>query len=170
MAAFIVPAAGWSPADQLVLRAAVSAFLGRYRGQTRLHTESDPRVFLRWCTDQELDPLAAVRADIERYLRWLQDVRHYRPSTVPAGFYRMLVTDQILPHSPADYVRRPPGPQESPTLGLGHLQFDALITTARTSLNPAGGARCPALWHVSGKSVVLVPSTPQCGLACGPGR
>src|SRR5215469_15697623 len=28
----------------------------------------------------------------------------------------------------------------------------------------------PALQHVSGKSVVLVPSTPQCDLPCGPGR
>jgi integrase/recombinase XerD len=59
------------PADQLVLRAAVSAFLGRYRGQTRVHTESDLRVFLRWCTDQDLGPLAAARVDIERYVRWL---------------------------------------------------------------------------------------------------
>lgn len=43
---------------ELVLCTAVSAFLGRYRGQTRVHTESDLRVFLRWYTDQELNPLA----------------------------------------------------------------------------------------------------------------
>jgi hypothetical protein len=55
-----------------VLRAAVAACLGRYRGETRLHTESDLRVFLRWCTNQYLDPLAAVRVDIERYVRWLR--------------------------------------------------------------------------------------------------
>ncbi|KXK58350.1 hypothetical protein AWW66_30310 [Micromonospora rosaria] len=42
-----------SLADQLVVRAAGSAFLGRYRGQTRVHTESDLRVFLRWCADHE---------------------------------------------------------------------------------------------------------------------
>ena len=52
------------------------------------------------------------------------------------GFYRICVIDQILPHSPADYVRRPTVPAESPTLGLGHLQFEALITTARLSTNP----------------------------------
>ena len=127
--------------DELVLRAAVSAYLGRYRGETRLHTESDLRVFLCWCTDQDLDPLAAVRVDIERYLRWLQDVRCYQPSTVSrrlsvvVGFYRVCVIDQLLPHSPADYVRRPTVPAESPTLGLGHLQFEALITTARLSTN-----------------------------------
>lgn len=50
----------------------MAAYLGRYRGQTRLHSESDLRVFLRWCTDHELDPLVAVRVDIERYVRWLQ--------------------------------------------------------------------------------------------------
>jgi integrase/recombinase XerD len=52
------------------------------------------------------------------------------------GFYRVCVIDQILPHSPADYVRRPTVPADSPTLGLGHLQFEALITTARLSPNP----------------------------------
>ncbi|TDC83964.1 integrase [Micromonospora sp. KC606] len=130
------------PADQLVVRAAVSAFLGRYRGQTRIHTESDLRVFLRWCADHGLHPLAAVRVDIERYVRWLQDVRRYQPSTVSrrlsvvVGFYRVCVIDAILEHSPADYVRRPTVPAESPTLGPGHLQFEALITAARTSSNP----------------------------------
>src|SRR5689334_18474478 len=142
MDAFSVPGAGVATADQFVLRAAVSAYLGRYRCQTRMHTESDLRVFLHWCTDQDLDPLAAVRADIERYIRWLQDIRRYQPSTVSrrlsvvVGFYRVCVIDQILPHSPADYVRRPTVPAESPTLGLGHLQFEALITTARLSANP----------------------------------
>src|SRR6266536_2042254 len=144
MAAFPAPASdtGVARAEQLVLRATVSAYLGRYRGETRLHTESDLRVFLRWCTDQDLDPLAAVRVDIERYVRWLQDVRRYQPSTVSrrlsvvVGFYRVCVIDQILPHSPADYVRRPLVPPESPTLGLGRLQFEALITTARLSSNP----------------------------------
>ncbi len=141
MAAFPAPASGVARANELVLRAAVSAYLGRYRGETRLHTESDLRVFLRWCTDHELDPLAAVRVDIERYVRWLQDVRRDQPSTVSrrlsvvVGFYRVCVIDQILPHSPADYVRRPTVPAESPTLGLGHLQFEALITTARLSPN-----------------------------------
>jgi site-specific recombinase XerD len=141
MAAFPIPA-GTVPSEVLMLRAAVAAYLGRYRGESRLHTESDLYVFLRWCADHGLDPLSAARADIERYLRWLQDVRRYQPSTVSrrlsvvVGFYRVCVIDQILQHSPADYVRRPTVPPESPTLGLGHLQFEALITTARLSVNP----------------------------------
>jgi integrase/recombinase XerD len=108
MAVFPAPASGVIPADQLVLCAAVSAFLGCYRSQTRVYTESDLRVFLRWCTDQDLDPLAAARVDIERYVRWPQDVRRYQPSTVSrrlsvvVGFYRVCVIDAILDHSPAD--------------------------------------------------------------------
>ncbi|MFI7598876.1 tyrosine-type recombinase/integrase [Actinoplanes sp. NPDC049681] len=127
--------------DDRVLRAAIAAYLGRYRGQSRLHTGSDLRIYLSWCTSQHLNPLSAGRADIERYVRWLQETRCYQPSTVSRrlsvviGFYRTCVIDQILPYSPADYVRRPPVPAESPTLGLGHLQFEALITAARLSGN-----------------------------------
>src|SRR5512139_3938230 len=128
--------------DRLVLRAAVSAYLGRYRGASRLHTESGLRIFLTWCAGQPLDPLASSRADIERYVRWLQEVRCYQPSTVSrrlsvvVGFYRVCVIDDILAHSPADYVRRPTVPPESPALGLGHLQFEAPITSSRLSSNP----------------------------------
>ncbi len=43
--------------------------------------------------------------------------------------------DGVLEHSPAEYVRRPHVPAESPTLGLTHLQFEALLTAARTSAN-----------------------------------
>jgi integrase/recombinase XerD len=142
MAASPASLPGAVASDQLVVRAAVSAFLGRYRGQTHVHTGSDLNVFLRWCLDQGLDVMTARRADIERYVRRLQEVRRYQPSTVSrrlsvvVGFYRVCVIDAILEHSPADYVRRPTVPAESPTLGLGHLQFEALITTARQSTNP----------------------------------
>jgi integrase/recombinase XerD len=127
--------------DVRVLDAAVSAYLGRYRGQSRLHTGSDLKVFLTWCASQGMDPMRLVRVDIERYVRWLQETRCYQPSTVSrrlsvvVGFYRVWVIDQILPYSPADYVRRPPMPAESPTHGHGHLQFEALITSARLSPN-----------------------------------
>jgi hypothetical protein len=62
----------------------VAAYLGRYRDLTRQHSESDLRAFLRWCTDHELDPLAAVRIDVERYVRWLQDVRCYQSRCGPS--------------------------------------------------------------------------------------
>ena len=52
----------------------------------------------------------------------------FRRLSVVVGFYRVCV---VIEHSPAHYVRRPTVPAESPTFGLGHLQLEALITTAR---------------------------------------
>ena len=127
--------------DDLVLRLAAAAYLGRFTGSSRMHTESDLRLFFAWCADQHLAPLAAQRAQIERYVRWMQEVRRFKPSTVSrqmavvTGFYRTCVIDAVLEHSPADYVRRPVVPPESPTLGLSHLQFEALLTAARESAN-----------------------------------
>jgi len=121
---------------------AVAAYLARYRGQTRVHTESDLRAYLVWCRERGVEPLKANRAQIELYVRWMQEVRRFQPSTVSrrvsvvAGFYRTCVIDQVITTSPADYVRRPNVPPESPTLGLSHLQFEALLTAARISINP----------------------------------
>lgn len=124
-----------------VRRLAVAAYLARFKGQSRIHTESDLRGYLDWCESRGLDPLAATRPHIELYLRWLQEGRRYRPSTVSrrmsvvAGFYRTCVIDSVLEHAPAEYVRRPNVPAESPTLGLTHLQFEALLTAAKHSTN-----------------------------------
>jgi site-specific recombinase XerD len=123
------------------LRMAVAAYLARFKGQSRVHSESDLRGYLTWCDQRRLDPLAARRPHIELYLRWLQEVRRFKPSTVSrrmsvvAGFYRTCVIDDVLQHSPAEYVRRPNVSAESPTLGLTHLQFEALLTAARQSAN-----------------------------------
>jgi integrase/recombinase XerD len=42
----------------------------------------------------------------------------------------------VLEHSPAEHVRRPSVPAESPTLGFTRLQFEALLTAARQSAHP----------------------------------
>jgi integrase/recombinase XerD len=122
-----------------VLRLAVAAYLARFKGQSRIHCESDLRSYLTWCHDHGLPPLTAQRGHVELYVRWMQEVRRFRSSTVSrrvsivAGFYRTCVIDGLLEHSPADHVRRPRISNESPTLGLTHLQFEALLTAARDS-------------------------------------
>ena len=124
------------------LRLAVAACLARFKGSSREHTQSDLRCYLAWCTGRGLDPLAACRPHLELYIRWMQEVRRFKPSTVSrrfpvtAGFYRTCVIDGLLEHSPAEHVRRPAVPAESPTLGFTHLQFEALLTTARESSRP----------------------------------
>ncbi len=93
--------------------------------------------------DRGLDPLAARRPHLELYIRRMQEIRHFKPSTVSrrfsvvAGFYRTAVIDGVLDHSPAEHVRRPAVPPESPTLGFTHLQFEAMLTASRESPNPS---------------------------------
>ena len=113
----------------------------RIWGPSREHAESDLRGFLTWCAEHGQDPLTARLPHLELYIRWMQEIRRFKPSTVSrrfsvvAGFYRTCVIDDLLEHSPAEHVRRPSVPPESPTLGFKHLQFEALLTAARESLN-----------------------------------
>jgi hypothetical protein len=60
-------------ADHVGLAAA--AYLGRFKGSSREHTESDLRCYLTWCVGRSLDPLAARRPDLELYIRWMQELR-----------------------------------------------------------------------------------------------
>ncbi len=128
-------------ADDGKLRLAVAAYLARYKGRTRKQHEANLRYFAEWCIDNHLHPFDAKRPHIELYLRWMQEVRGYKPATVSqrlsaiAGFYRTCVIDGVLEHSPADYVTRPRVPAESPTLGLSHLQFEGMLAAARESSN-----------------------------------
>jgi integrase/recombinase XerD len=181
------------------LRLAVAAYLARFNGSSREHTESDLRCYLAWCAERGLDPLAARRPHLELYLRWMQEIRRFKPSTVSrrfsvtAGFYRTCVIDGTLEHSPAEHVRRPSVPAESPTLGFTHLQFEALLTAARESPHPgdfalvamlgllglrifeATGADIPDLGEEhghrvlrvcgKGSKIVLVPLPPAVGRA-----
>jgi site-specific recombinase XerD len=104
-------------------------------------SESDLRIFFTWCHERDLAPLTLGRVEIELYVPWMQEVCRFKPSTVSrrmsvvTGFYRTCVIDTLLEHSPAEYVRLPVVPNESPTLGLSHLQFEALLTAARESVN-----------------------------------
>ena len=87
--------------------------------------------YLAWFAERALDPLAVQRPHLELYIRWMQEIRRFKPSTVSrrfsvvAGFYRTCVIDGTLEHSPSEHVRRPAVPAESPTLGFTHLQFEA---------------------------------------------
>jgi hypothetical protein len=153
------------PSDPLApftdrLRLTVAAYLARFKGSSREHTESDLRCYLSWCAEHGLDPLAAQRPHLELYIRWMQEIRRFKPSTVSrrfsvtAGFYRTCVIHGIMEHSPAEHVRRPAVPAESPTLGFTHLQFEALLTAARNR-RPRRGARPPGAAGVDLRDVQI---------------
>jgi len=83
-------------------RLAVAAYLARFKASSRAHTESDLRCYLSWCAEHGLDALAAQRPHLELYIRWMQEIRRLKPSTVSrrssvaAGFYRTCVIDGII--------------------------------------------------------------------------
>ena len=76
------------------LRLAVAAYLARFKGTSREHTESDLRCYLSWCAEHGLDPLAAQRPHLELYIRWMQEIRRFKRSTVSRRFS---VTRRVLP-------------------------------------------------------------------------
>src|SRR4051812_19828781 len=106
------------------LHLAMAAYLSRYKGQPRVHAESDLRCYLTWCLQRGVDPFEISRPQVELYVRWMQEFRRFKPSTVSrrlsvvTGFYCTCVIDGVLTSSPAEHVRRPNVPPESPTLGL----------------------------------------------------
>jgi integrase/recombinase XerD len=83
------------------LRLAVAAYLARFKGQSRTHAESDLLTYLVWCQEHDLPPLTARRAHVELYVRWMQEVRRFKSSSVSrrvsilAGFYRTCVIDGL---------------------------------------------------------------------------
>jgi integrase/recombinase XerD len=64
-----ISSASDTPADRVLL--AATAYLGRFKGSSREHTQSDLRCYLTWCAGRGLDPLAARRPDLELYIRWM---------------------------------------------------------------------------------------------------
>ena len=63
----------------------MSAYLARFTGSSREHTEYDLRCYLSWCAQRDLDPLAARRPHLELYIRWMQEVRDSSPRPCRGG-------------------------------------------------------------------------------------
>jgi len=53
------------------LRLAAAAYLARFTGPSREHTQSDLPCYLAWCAGRGLDPLAVRRPHLELYIRWM---------------------------------------------------------------------------------------------------
>jgi integrase/recombinase XerD len=121
-----------SGSDDL-LRVAIAAHLARYKGSSRAHTSSDLQGVPEVVRRPSARPTRGAPGSVEMFVPWPEEIRRFNPSTVSRRlsvvtcFYRTGVIDAVLDASPAAYVRRPPVSSESPTLGLSHLQFEAMI-------------------------------------------
>ena len=113
-------------------RLAIAGFLSRYSGPTRSAYTTDLRQYFSWCAAQDLDVFAARRGHLELWARSMEErglaraTVGRRLSTV-TGFYRFAVVDGLIPHSPAEFLRRPKISTESATLGLDRMELGAFI-------------------------------------------
>jgi hypothetical protein len=160
-----VPANAWQIADQL--DRAVAAYLTRFTGTSRDHARSDLRCFLSWCGERQLHPLSARRLHLELYLRWMQEVRRFKPSTVSrrfsviAGFYRTAVIDGLLNHSPAEHVRRPTVPPE-PRIGAGAARRRSRPAPGWGELVLIAGGQVPVAGSVDRVAALGSPDRAPC--------
>jgi integrase/recombinase XerD len=124
------------------LRLAVAAYLARFKGSSREHTESDLRCYLAWCAERGLDPLAAQRPHTEPYTRWMQEIRRVQAlHRLPAVLGRGRVLPDLRPgRRAAAFTRRACAPSRRPGrvthLGVHPLAARGLLTAARESANP----------------------------------
>ena len=91
----------------------LDGFLARYRGNTRTLYEIDMRVYLDWCEADGTDPLRAVRSDVERFARHLEEVRGNKAATVAHRlgvirmFYRVALSDGVIDRDPTIFLHIP---------------------------------------------------------------
>lgn len=121
-------------------------FLARYSGTTRELYGIRLRIFYGWCEQHDLDPLTITRPLLELYSRHLEEERGNAPASVAGAlstlkmFYRLLAVDQVIPSSPAEYVRMPRlFHDEVKVVGLSRMELGAFISTAR-AIGPDQGA------------------------------
>lgn len=112
--------------------------VGYGNANTRNAYARDLTDFARWCQGRDLDPLDVHRSHLELYARYLEaDGR--TPATVArrlsalAGFYRWCEEEGAIDRNPAERVRRPRVPKESPTLGLDRTETEELLAAAAAS-------------------------------------
>lgn len=133
-----LPATRASAPDPLSIAAA--AFLARYKQNTCRTYAIILRTYFNWCRINGLDPLLAQRPHIELFTRHLERENYARTSrakyiSAVCLFYKFAALDGYVPVDPSANVYHPKWPQDSPTLGLTHLQFEAMLHAAAESEN-----------------------------------
>jgi len=125
-------------------RRALAGYLAGYRGLTREAYALDLRQFTTWCRARSLNLFAVRRADIEGFACDLEARGRARAAVTRrlctiAGFCKCAVEEELLEHSPAAHVRRPPVDYESHAVALDRDELDAL--TPRRRIQPPGSRR-----------------------------
>ena len=116
-------------------RLALAGFLAGYTGLTREAYALDLRQYASWCQQHHIRLFQARRAGIECFARDLEARGRARATITRrlctiAGFYKYAVEEELLEHSPAAHVRRPPLDYEWHATGLDRNELGALLVAA----------------------------------------
>ena len=116
-------------------RLALAGYLAGYRGLTREAYALDLRQFTSWCRAHSVSLFSARRADIESFARLLEANGRARATVTRrlctiAGFYKYVVEEELLEHSPAAHVRRPRVDYESHAVALDRNELGSLLVVA----------------------------------------
>ena len=116
-------------------RLALAGFLAGYTGLTREAYALDLRQYASWCQQHHIRLFQARRAGIECFARDLEARGRARATIIRrlctiAGFYKYAVEEELLEHSPAAHVRRPPLDYEWHATGLDRNELGALLVAA----------------------------------------
>lgn len=116
----------------------MEAHLSGYAGHTAAAYRRDLAHWTSWCAPRGLDPLQALRADVQAYVADLAGAE-LSPSTISrrlsalAGAYGWAVAEDVLQRNPVAHVRRPYVSQDSQTLGLDQGELERLVAAARSA-------------------------------------
>ena len=116
-------------------RLALAGFLAGYTGLTREAYALDLRQYASWCQQHHIRLFQARRAGIECFARDLEARGRARATIIRrlctiAGFCKYAVEEELLEHSPAAHVRRPPLDYEWHATGLDRNELGALLVAA----------------------------------------
>lgn len=127
-------------------RALVERFMAPHVGRTRENHSYYLRWWLTWSDATGVDPIAATRTDIKRWLRYLHHDRGLTPNTARShltgvsSFYRWLGEVEYLEADPMRYVRRPRAPRRSGRIWLPRQELVDLLDAARLHPDPSASA------------------------------
>lgn len=110
-------------------------WLAFYRGHTHISYKTDLRLWFEWCALHAVTVLAARRADLEAFMRNMEDAglkastRQRRIAAV-AGFYLHAEQEEVIARSPARFVRRPRVPDISTSAYLDRFELGRFLDQA----------------------------------------
>ncbi len=113
-------------------------FLFSYRNtETRKNYTAGLKRWFGFCAKAGMDPLAAQRTHVERFLVWVEEVEGksrrtaYQAFTAMRGFYRRAMIDGAIEKDPCYLVKAPAVPRKTSTNDLSRVELVRILKKAK---------------------------------------